>query len=182
MSLHQSIREVIPRLSQSRMFARKSSLRQPQAGLCHRRGSSEFSSALEYMCQEWGAFKAGQFGIVYMKPIVPSTVPPILYIPRSDPHFSLSLPPSYPILFAIYASSQPPPTRSSTSSSRASPSNPLQLPPKPLAYSRRINTRSHFYLALSTFSILKCAELMVAKSVMAIPEALAPTLCFSTTA
>jgi len=35
---------------------------------------------------------------------------------------------------------------------------------------------------LSTFSILKCAELMVAKSVMAIPEALAPTLCFSTTA
>ena len=35
---------------------------------------------------------------------------------------------------------------------------------------------------LSTFSILKCAELMVAKSVMAISEALAPTLCFSTTA
>ena len=35
---------------------------------------------------------------------------------------------------------------------------------------------------LSTFSILQCAELMVAKSVMAIPEALAPTLSFSTTA
>ena len=35
---------------------------------------------------------------------------------------------------------------------------------------------------LSTVSILKCAELMVAKSVMAIPEALALTLSFSTTA
>jgi len=37
-------------------------------------------------------------------------------------------------------------------------------------------------LPLSFFSILKCAELMVAKSVIAIPETLAPTLSFSTTA